>query len=210
MISIKEPVTDCHEFEPMKERVPVSTSLGTREEQKPELVQQPPITYTYNSNASRDERLKAALLALLNSDLIKVAGNKFTKQDLIDWVEKQKPAEWSKDDQHQKEQVLNALRLELNKWLNHSVRGMKSGNPAYFQGKITLIHDLLGFVHDIDESDRVFCSQVVLEPNEEGTFQVSAMVSYELLVYFSEHEDGFKMLADQIVSELKRQTAKLL
>jgi hypothetical protein len=108
-----------------------------------------------------------------------------------------------------KEQVLNALRLELDKWLKHSVRGMKSGNPAYFQGKITLIHDLFGFVHDIDELDRVFCSRVVLEPNEDRTFQVSTMVSYELLVYLSEHEDGFKMLADQIVSELKRQAAKL-
>ena len=111
-----------------------------------------------------------------------------------------------------KEQVLNALRLELDKWLKHSVRGMKSGNPAYFQGKITLIHDLLGFVHDIDELDRVFCSQVVLEPREDNmaTFQVSTMVSYELLEYLNEHEDGFKMLADQIVSELKRQAAKLL
>jgi hypothetical protein len=108
-----------------------------------------------------------------------------------------------------KEQVLNALRLELDKWLKHSVRGMKSGNPAYFQGKITLIHDLFGFVHDIDELDRVFISQVVLEQNEGGTFQVSTMVSYELLEYLSEHEDGFKMLADQIVSELKRQAAKL-
>ena len=108
-----------------------------------------------------------------------------------------------------KEQVLNALRLELDKWLKHSVRGMKSGNPAYFQGKITLIHDLLGFVHDIDELDRVFCSRVVLEPNEDRTFQVSTMVSYELLVYLNEHEDGFKMLADQIVSELKRQAMKL-
>ena len=110
-----------------------------------------------------------------------------------------------------KEQVLNALRLELDKWLKDSVRGMKSGNPAYFQGKITLIHDLLWFVHDIDELERVFCSKVVLEPDEDmATFQVSTMVSYELLEYLSEHEDGFKMLADQIVSELKRQTAKLL
>ena len=108
-----------------------------------------------------------------------------------------------------KEQVLNALRMELDKWLKHSVRGMKSGNPAYFQGKITLIHDLFGFVHDIDESDRVFCSRVVLEPKEDRTFQVSTMVSHELLVYLKEHEDGFKMLADQIVSELKRQAAKL-
>lgn len=71
-------------------------------EQKPaepsdeELVRHPPITYTYPSDASRDEQLKMALLALLNSDLIKVAGKKFTKQDLIDWVEKkqeQKPVE---------------------------------------------------------------------------------------------------------------------
>ena len=109
-----------------------------------------------------------------------------------------------------KEQVLNALRLELDKWLKHSVRGMKSGNPAYFQGKITLIHDLLGFIYDFDELDRVFCSQIVLEPNEDmATFQVSTMVSYELLEYLNEHEDGFKMLADQIVSELKRQAMKL-
>ena len=57
--------------------------------EKPELVRHPPIAYTYPSDASRDEQLKMALLALLNSDLIKVAG-KFTKQDLIDWVEKQK------------------------------------------------------------------------------------------------------------------------
>lgn len=58
--------------------------------EEPELVRHPPIAYTYPSDASRDEQLKRALLALLNSDLIKVAGNKFTKQDLIDWVEKQK------------------------------------------------------------------------------------------------------------------------
>lgn len=42
---------------------------------------------------SEDERIKKALLALLNSDLIKVAGSTFTKQDLIGWVERQKPAE---------------------------------------------------------------------------------------------------------------------
>ena len=73
-----------------------------KKEQKPELVQQPPITYTYKSNASRDERLKAALLALLNSDLLKVKeGGYFTKQDLIEWVERiptDKPAEWSEED----------------------------------------------------------------------------------------------------------------
>lgn len=61
--------------------------------EEPELVRHPPIAYTYPSDASRDEQLKMALLALLGSDLIKVAGNKFTKQDLIDWVEKQKDQE---------------------------------------------------------------------------------------------------------------------
>lgn len=49
-----------------------------------------------------------------------------------------------------REQIINAFRLELDKWLKHSVRGMKSGNPAYFQGKITLIHDLLAFLYDVD------------------------------------------------------------
>ena len=49
-----------------------------------------------------------------------------------------------------KEQVLNAIKKELDKWENHSVRGMKSGNPAYFQGKITLIHDLRGFIYDLE------------------------------------------------------------
>jgi hypothetical protein len=78
---------------------------------KPELVQQPPITYTYNSNASRDERLKAALLALLNSDLLKVKeGGYFTKQDLIEWVERiptEKPA-WNEEDE---EMRLEAIRV---------------------------------------------------------------------------------------------------
>ncbi len=82
-----------------------------RKEQKPELVQQPPITYTYNSNASRDERLKAALLALLNSDLLKVKeGGYFTKQDLIEWVERiptEKPA-WNEEDE---EMRLEAIRV---------------------------------------------------------------------------------------------------
>ena len=49
-----------------------------------------------------------------------------------------------------KEQVLDAIRLELNKWLDHSVRGMKKGNTAYFQGKITLITDLLAFIHELE------------------------------------------------------------
>lgn len=89
----------------------ISNFLDTLSED-PELVRHPPIAYTYPSDASRDERLKMALLALLNSDLIKVAGNKFTKQDLIDWVEKrqeQKPAEWSKEDEDMLVSVLHFL-----------------------------------------------------------------------------------------------------
>ena len=82
--------------------------------QKPELVRHPPITYTYNSNASRDERLQAALLALLGSDLIQVKdGGYFTKQDLIEWVERiptDKPA-WSEEDRKH----LNSVLLSLNR-----------------------------------------------------------------------------------------------
>lgn len=56
--------------------------------QKPELVQHPAISYMYDADADRDEQLRQALLALLKSDLIQVAGRGFTKQDLIGWVEK--------------------------------------------------------------------------------------------------------------------------
>lgn len=90
--------------------------LEKQKEQKPELVQQPPITYTYNSNASRDEQLKMALLALLNSDLIKVAGNKFTKQDLIEWVERiptDKPAEWSEEDEAELNNILAFIKNDI-------------------------------------------------------------------------------------------------
>ena len=80
--------------------------LEKQKEHNPELVQHPPITYMYPSDASRDEQLKRAILALLNSDLIKVAGNKFTKQDLIDWVEKQNIAEWSEEDEEMLEYVI--------------------------------------------------------------------------------------------------------
>ena len=84
--------------------------LEKQKEQKPELVQHPPITFTYNSNASRDERLKAALLALLNSDLLKVKeGGYFTKQDLIEWVEKQKEPSWKPSEEH-----LSALLAVFN------------------------------------------------------------------------------------------------
>lgn len=51
------------------------------------------------------------------------------------------------------EQVLNAIRLELAKWQDHAVRGMKSGNTAYHQGKITLITDLFAFIHELDSQE---------------------------------------------------------
>lgn len=95
-----------------------------KQEQKPELVQQPPITYTYNSNASRDERLKAALLALLNSDLLKVKeGGYFTKQDLIDWVDKQMPAEWKPSEEQM--EALNKVRT-LNPGLDALYQQLKN------------------------------------------------------------------------------------
>lgn len=61
--------------------------LDTLPEQ-PELVQHPAISYMYDADADRDEQLRQALLALLKSDLIQVAGRGFKKQDLIGWVEK--------------------------------------------------------------------------------------------------------------------------
>lgn len=65
--------------------------------QKPELVQHPAIGYMYNADAGRGEQLKQAILALLKSDLIQVAGRGFTKTELIDWVET-RPAEMKEDE----------------------------------------------------------------------------------------------------------------
>ena len=101
-------------------------------EQKPELVQQPPITYTYNSNASRDERLKAALLALLNSDLLKVKeGGYFTNQDLIEWVERIPTENPSEKDEKMLADISWAIRHcayddkkkeRVMKWFNDNYR----------------------------------------------------------------------------------------
>lgn len=49
------------------------------------------------------------------------------------------------------EEILKKIEGELESWMNHSIRGMKSGNPVYFQGKITLIHDLQSVIYDIRE-----------------------------------------------------------
>lgn len=65
--------------------------------QKPELVQHPAIGYMYNADAGRGEQLKQAILALLKSDLIQVAGRGFTKTALIEWVET-RPAEMKEDE----------------------------------------------------------------------------------------------------------------
>lgn len=63
-----------------------------QKKQKPELVQHPAISYMYNADAGRGEQIKQAILALLKSDLIQVAGRGFTKTELIEWVET-RPAE---------------------------------------------------------------------------------------------------------------------
>ena len=68
-----------------------------REEQKPELVHHPAISYMCNADASRGEQYKQALIALLKSDLIQVAGRRFTKTELIEWVET-RPAEIKEDE----------------------------------------------------------------------------------------------------------------
>lgn len=65
--------------------------------QKPELVQHPAIGYMYNADAGRGEQMKQAILALLKSDLIQVAGRGFTKTELIDWVET-RPAKIKEDE----------------------------------------------------------------------------------------------------------------
>lgn len=65
--------------------------------QKPELVQHPAISYMYNADAGRGEQIKQAILALLKSDLIQVAGRGFTKTELIDWVET-RPAKIKEDE----------------------------------------------------------------------------------------------------------------
>lgn len=66
--------------------------------QKPELVQHPAIGYMYNADAGRGEQMKQAILALLKSDLIQVAGRGFTKTALIEWVET-RPAEMKEDEE---------------------------------------------------------------------------------------------------------------
>ncbi len=122
---------------------PVPTPM-VADEQKPELVQHPPITFTFNSNASRDERLKAALLALLNSDLIKVKeGGYFTKQDLIEWVERiiptDKPA-WSEEDEEMLNSCISSIEeAKENRYAyketdgdtsyDHEITWLKSLNP---------------------------------------------------------------------------------
>lgn len=112
-------------------------------EPKPELVQQPPITYTYNSNASRDERLKAALLALLNSDLLKVKeGGYFTKQDLIEWVETiptDKPAEWSEED----EDMLNSCISSIEEAKENRYTCKETDGDTSYDHEITWLKSLL-------------------------------------------------------------------
>lgn len=52
-----------------------------------------------------------------------------------------------------KEQVLDAIRLELAKWQYHAVRGMRSGNTAYHQGRLAMITDLFAFIHELDSNE---------------------------------------------------------
>lgn len=49
----------------------------------------------------------------------------------------------------QAEWILDRIEAELKKWTDHSIRGMKSGNVSYFQGKIALIADLQTRIYEI-------------------------------------------------------------
>lgn len=106
--------------------------------------------------------------------------------------------------------ALAMVKAELDKWMNHSVRGMKSGNAAYFQGKITLIHDLQSFIYELEHQDPRDGLTTAVEPDEDmTTFQVSARVSRELMSHLKKDDNLVKMVADAMVRQIKREIAKL-
>ncbi len=44
------------------------------------------------------------------------------------------------------ERFTNDIRAEIIKWQNHAIRGMKVGNVAYHQGRVSLCTELLDFI----------------------------------------------------------------
>ena len=110
-----------------------------------------------------------------------------------------------------KEEALAAIKAELDKWMNHSTRMMEhGGNSAYFQGKITLITDLRSLIYDIEHGDALGGLRTAVEPDEDmPTFQVSTRVSRELMSHLKKDDNLVKMIADDMVQQIKREIAKL-
>lgn len=117
------------------------------------------------------------------------------------------------------EQVLNAIRLELAKWQDHAVRGMKSGNTAYHQGKITLITDLFAFIHELDSQERkeernygdIIRARIEPQPDEIRPcyFQVCLTVSSTLLRLVMDGCIKVEDLRIPIEHELKKEIEKI-
>ena len=120
-----------------------------------------------------------------------------------------------------KEQVLTAIKAELDKWEDHSFRLMKSINteyfqekkPGYFLGKIALIHDLRGFIYRIEHEDVLDGLKTTVEPDVDPDgkrmFQVSTSVSRDLMLFLKRDDELVKMVSDHIFRQIKTQISKL-
>ena len=119
-----------------------------------------------------------------------------------------------------KEQVLTAIKAELDKWEDHSFRLMKSINteyfqekPGYFLGKIALIHDLRRFIYSIEHEDVLDGLKTTVEPDVDPDgkrmFQVSTSVSRDLMFFLKRDDELVKMVSDHIFRQIKTQISKL-
>lgn len=52
------------------------------------------------------------------------------------------------------EWMAEQFRKELDKWEDHSIRGMEKGNVAYFQGRVALCVELLSYLSDYKEDKK--------------------------------------------------------
>ena len=57
-------------------------------------------------------------------------------------------AKWQKEQRQEWNAALKAMDKELDKWADHAIRGMKEGNPAYFQARIALIEELKSWIYE--------------------------------------------------------------
>lgn len=111
------------------------------------------------------------------------------------------------------EEALAAIKAELDRWTEHSVRGMRNGNPAYFQGKIALITDLQSFITDLEldgiRDNNGELLRTVVEPNEyRKTYQVSTTISPELMMRLCKDPRLVELLAHEISKDLGKAIAR--